>query len=106
MNIYQIILNFYDSDDGHYNETPASRQVHSDLARATDLRDKFNAISLRDHNVRTEEIIAEHKENGWGVDNKYLKLFTGDPANIEAVRAFCTRHVAVTYYTIETLEVV
>lgn len=106
MNVFQIILNDYDSDDGHYTSQPYDESVFADEAVAVARRDELNEVSVKEHNEYTEKLIKEHKSKGWKINSRHYGLFTGDPKDIEQVERFANRDNCLAYYTIETLEVI
>lgn len=130
MNVYQVIKNEYNSDDGHYDSTPESETVYAREDDAITLRNHLNARSVDAHNTHVNEEIARRTaqwEANGRVENppvnrhgtqyhdpygpKGMKqyadryTFRGDPTNVEDLERFANRDTDLTFYTIDTLTV-
>lgn len=106
MNVYQMIRHEYVDDDGHYTAEPLDNTVFADEITATEERDALNESSVFSHNQRMESLIAEYKENGWGINHRYMALFLVHHTDIDALERFANRENGLTFYTIEELVVV
>ena len=109
MQVYQVIENQYDSDDGHYEDFPLGYAcVYRNEVDAIRVRDTHNLASITEHNARTVEWRALAIDRGWSVKKAsvYFVTFDGDPTDDVAIVLFANRANALTYFTIETLEVV
>ena len=123
MNVYQVIKNQYDSDDGHYTDEPVSQLVYTSEGIARSEVDGLNATSITLHNKNIAVEVA-HRMLVWNKrDDKVSKYyepysvkatedyarkytFMGDPKNIDEVKRFASRDNCLTYYTVQTLTVV
>lgn len=130
MKVYQVIKHEYDSDDGHYDDTPVDHYVYRNEDDAIAVQLDLNRKSVEESNYYVTNEVARRRakweDNGRveppvrntrgtqqfdvystrGIE-QYEKrhLFTGDPADIDAIQRFADRTTPLTYYTYDTLRV-
>lgn len=103
MRVYQVIMNKYDDDDGHYQYTPESVYVYVEENDAIARRNVLNLASITEHNELFRNYAERYGEIAHSVATKHT--FTGDPHDAQAVAQFANRHNGFTYFTIDTLAV-